>query len=179
MVLIESAAKYFHENSACYDFNSAIIQHIKFSKKISKKHLTRIRFGGRFPRKKQAVLSAGKRSSMKLEFSLEGKIIVIESQGPVTVTVREASAPATVKSEPEPEVSSNESTMFQRLVELRRQLAAEQGVPPYVIFQDKSLRHMAAVLPGNPEEFAKIVGVGQAKLEKYGSQFMAVINGAE
>ena len=71
-----------------------------------------------------------------------------------------------------------EGDMFKKLSELRREIAYAQGLPPYIIFHDKSLWEMIEVKPQSLAEFGKISGVGQAKLEKYGKRFLAVINGA-
>jgi ATP-dependent DNA helicase RecQ len=65
--------------------------------------------------------------------------------------------------------------LFDRLRELRRALAAEQGVPAYVVFADRSLADMAARKPSTAEEFLAGHGVGKAKLERYGSIFLAEI----
>jgi ATP-dependent DNA helicase RecQ len=65
--------------------------------------------------------------------------------------------------------------LFDRLRELRRVLAAEQGVPAYVVFADRSLADMAARKPSTPEEFLGSHGVGEAKLERYGEVFLAAI----
>ncbi|MBU8872082.1 MAG: DNA helicase RecQ [Gemmatimonadales bacterium] len=65
--------------------------------------------------------------------------------------------------------------LFESLRELRRTTAAEQEVPPYVIFHDKTLAAMALHRPTDEAEFLQISGVGQAKLERYGERFLAVI----
>jgi ATP-dependent DNA helicase RecQ len=65
--------------------------------------------------------------------------------------------------------------LFEVLRALRRRLADERGVPAYVVFSDRSLLEMAARLPGTPEEMLSIAGVGPAKLERYGDQFLAAI----
>lgn len=65
--------------------------------------------------------------------------------------------------------------LFQRLRELRKELADQQSVPPYVIFADSSLKLMAQQQPQTMVEFAKISGVGKRKLEQYGQQFTAFI----
>ncbi len=67
--------------------------------------------------------------------------------------------------------------LFENLRELRRTLAAEQKVPPYVIFHDKTLAAMALYRPQNNAEFLQISGVGEAKLTKYGERFLAAIRG--
>ena len=65
--------------------------------------------------------------------------------------------------------------LFQKLRQLRKELADAAGVPPYVIFGDVSLRGMAAELPTNDSAFLAISGVGQRKLSDYGEAFMEVI----
>ncbi|MCB1688768.1 MAG: DNA helicase RecQ [Halioglobus sp.] len=66
--------------------------------------------------------------------------------------------------------------LWEALRECRRLLAEEQGVPPYVIFHDRSLKEMCTVLPRTPEEFSYITGVGERKLDKYGAAFLRAIN---
>jgi ATP-dependent DNA helicase RecQ len=65
--------------------------------------------------------------------------------------------------------------LFEALRELRRQLAAEAGLPPYVIFHDSTLREMAAVRPASLAELGAIGGVGARKLEAYGDAFLRAI----
>lgn len=62
--------------------------------------------------------------------------------------------------------------LFQRLRSLRKQIADQQSVPPYVVFADSSLKQMANVQPQTLEDFGKILGVGSHKLAQYGSQFV-------
>jgi ATP-dependent DNA helicase RecQ len=68
---------------------------------------------------------------------------------------------------------------FERLRELRRNLAAAQGLPPYVVFHDRTLIELARRQPQNELEMLEVGGVGQAKLERYGAAFLAVIRGEE
>ncbi|HET7814087.1 MAG TPA: DNA helicase RecQ [Candidatus Baltobacteraceae bacterium] len=67
--------------------------------------------------------------------------------------------------------------LFQRLRTLRKSLADEQGVPPYVIFSDAALREMAARKPATLREFRAIGGVGDVKLERFGKVFLETIAG--
>ncbi|MFK5927715.1 MAG: DNA helicase RecQ [Desulfuromusa sp.] len=67
--------------------------------------------------------------------------------------------------------------LFNLLRVLRKQIADHDGVPPYVVFGDASLAEMAATLPTDKESFLQINGVGQAKLQRYGSQFIEEIIG--
>jgi len=65
--------------------------------------------------------------------------------------------------------------LFEALRERRRELAREQGVPPYVIFHDATLREMAAVKPRDARGLGEISGVGTRKLEAYGDAFLEVL----
>jgi ATP-dependent DNA helicase RecQ len=65
--------------------------------------------------------------------------------------------------------------LFEALRELRREVAAEAQVPPYVIFHDATLREMAALRPASVAELGAISGVGAKKLEAYGDAFLAAI----
>jgi ATP-dependent DNA helicase RecQ len=65
--------------------------------------------------------------------------------------------------------------LFERLRTLRRRLAAERAVPPYLIFSDRSLAHMASARPTTPEEFLAIKGVGEKKAADLGPVFLAEI----
>ena len=67
------------------------------------------------------------------------------------------------------------NALFERLRTLRKKLADENGLPPYVIFHDSTLREMAARQPTTLDEFATIPGVGQTKLTRYGELFIAVM----
>ncbi|MFT5710237.1 MAG: ATP-dependent DNA helicase RecQ [Halioglobus sp.] len=66
--------------------------------------------------------------------------------------------------------------LWEALRECRRELADEQGVPPYVIFHDRTLQELCVTLPQSLSQFADIGGVGERKLEKYGVIFLAVIS---
>ncbi|MDR2528712.1 MAG: DNA helicase RecQ [Synergistaceae bacterium] len=65
--------------------------------------------------------------------------------------------------------------LFKRLRVLRRKLAEEQEVPPYIVFTDAVLYAMCSSLPQNGEELLAIPGVGKAKLARYGKSFLQVI----
>ncbi len=73
------------------------------------------------------------------------------------------------------EKAAEVEVLMQRLRSLRKQLADEQSVPPYVIFQDSTLKLMAQVQPQTKIEFSKLSGVGSHKLGQYGDKFLAEI----
>ncbi|MGH8518228.1 MAG: DNA helicase RecQ [Panacagrimonas sp.] len=72
-------------------------------------------------------------------------------------------------------VSDDAMPLFERLRSLRKQIADAQGVPPYVVFNDASLREMAMRQPVDGDGFAGIAGVGAHKLAQYGPAFTATI----
>lgn len=65
--------------------------------------------------------------------------------------------------------------LFEILGKVRREIAAREGVPPYIVFADSVLRGMSSHKPITSEALLGIKGVGEAKLEKYGSLFLAAI----
>jgi len=65
--------------------------------------------------------------------------------------------------------------LFDALRTLRRDLAQEAGVPPYVVFHDATLREMAAARPSSLAELGEIGGIGARKLEAYGEAFLGVL----
>lgn len=72
-------------------------------------------------------------------------------------------------------IASNDP-LFEELRVVRKSLADEAGVPPFVIFSDKSLQDMVARRPKNDVEFLEVNGVGANKLEKYGEAFLQAIH---
>ncbi|QIQ21290.1 DNA helicase RecQ [Zophobihabitans entericus] len=73
-------------------------------------------------------------------------------------------------------LTDQEKVLFANLRRLRKSLADESGVPPYVVFSDATLFEMVQYLPTNPSALLSISGVGQSKLEKYGAEFIEVID---
>ena len=65
--------------------------------------------------------------------------------------------------------------LFEALRALRTRLAREQGVPPYVIFHDSTLRAIAALRPADRAALATVSGVGGAKLDRYGEALLSVV----
>lgn len=74
-----------------------------------------------------------------------------------------------------PQAPEHDADLFDALRALRARLADERGLPPYIIFHDRSLIEMATYFPRTPEELGKIYGVGQRKVAEYGPHFLPVI----
>lgn len=104
----------------------------------------------------------------------EGRFTLLEEEGDESELEREGRRRAhkvstVVCEEPyQPE-------LFERLRELRKEIADEQSVPPYVVFSDRTLRAMASQIPESTEELRNLHGVGDNKLERYGAAFLGAI----
>lgn len=68
-----------------------------------------------------------------------------------------------------------ENELYEMLVSLRSEIAKEEGIAPYMVFGDATLKNMASVYATNKEEMLNISGVGQIKYEKYGNRFEDII----
>jgi ATP-dependent DNA helicase RecQ len=70
---------------------------------------------------------------------------------------------------------ASDETLFALLKDLRKKIAKQKGVPPYVVFQDPSLEDMAIQYPINMEEMKQITGVGSGKALRFGKEFVDLI----
>lgn len=70
----------------------------------------------------------------------------------------------------------HDEKLFGILVALRKRVAKEKGLPPYVIFQDPSLEEMATIYPTTRDELAQVNGVGMGKVSKFGAPFIKAIS---
>ena len=75
----------------------------------------------------------------------------------------------------EPFAGANDDPLWLALKAKRTELAREQGVPPYVIFHDSTLLEILSQRPATLDEMARVSGVGQAKLARYGDEFLKVL----
>lgn len=72
-------------------------------------------------------------------------------------------------------LSPPEAALLTELKNLRLEIARDRGIPPYVVFHDRSLEDMARRRPRSLDDFAMIYGVGQSKLDKFADPFLTVI----
>jgi ATP-dependent DNA helicase RecQ len=93
-----------------------------------------------------------------------------------TKGLKAGAAPAWAASAPTAASGPPDEALFEVLRGLRRRLADEQGLPPYLVFHDSSLRDMAALKPRSLDDFARVSGVGEAKLARYGDRFLEEIS---
>ncbi|MEH7382313.1 DNA helicase RecQ [Bacillus sp. JJ1533] len=68
-----------------------------------------------------------------------------------------------------------DNTLFEILRDVRKSISARDGVPPYIVFSDSTLREMSEVAPMDEKELLEIKGVAQTKLERYGEDFLTAI----
>jgi ATP-dependent DNA helicase RecQ len=71
-----------------------------------------------------------------------------------------------------------DAEIFETLRALRKRMAEERGVPPYLIFSDASLRDMARARPRTLDEFRQVKGVGDWKLQTFGDRFVTAVRQA-
>lgn len=112
-------------------------------------------------------------SHQHLKVSASGQAVLFDGKE-VQLYKLEQRSKEQLRPQPKPSDQADEM-LFQSLRELRKKLADEQGVPPYIIFSDKSLREMASEKPRTPEQLSAISGVGKQKLALYGDDFVGAI----
>ncbi|MGF9798366.1 DNA helicase RecQ [Brevibacillus agri] len=108
----------------------------------------------------------------------EGYLQVTESQYP-TVKLGERALPV-LKGEERvvqkislrPVALAEDDELFEQLRALRKEISQSEGVPPYVIFHDSTLKEMSSLCPTDKQAMLKIKGVGEAKFDKYGHLFL-------
>ncbi|MDF7826919.1 DNA helicase RecQ [Pontiellaceae bacterium B12227] len=105
-----------------------------------------------------------------LELTPKGKQVLFGKRTFETIRQKEGKAKASMST-----TGDYSPKLFEQLRAERKRLAQEEGVPPFVIFSDRTLREMALYFPDTEEEMSNISGVGAAKLAKYGDTFMTII----
>ena len=110
----------------------------------------------------------------KSDSLLEGEVQISmkmakEQEKPEKTTVKKKKRTAGVL------LSNEQEALFEKLRQLRMEIAKEEKVPPYIVFSDKTLVHMCQVRPENKAQMLKVSGVGEFKYQKYGERFLEVI----
>lgn len=110
----------------------------------------------------------------KSDSLLEGEVQISmkmakEQEKPEKTTVKKKKRMAGVL------LSNEQEVLFEKLRQLRMEIAKEEKVPPYIVFSDKTLVHMCQVRPENKAQMLKVSGVGEFKYQKYGESFLEVI----
>ena len=108
----------------------------------------------------------------------EGAAPALASAGAVRATAADAPVPGepgAAEAPPAGEGGAYDRVLFEALRGLRRAIAEERGVPPYLVFSDASLRDMARLRPRTREALLAVKGVGAWKSETFGDRFLALI----
>lgn len=102
----------------------------------------------------------------------EGRYPVVKIQAPAVEVLRgERQVFQKVQKQPEAFVAVDE-TVFEQLRVIRRDLAAKAKVPPYIIFNDATLREMSELKPATEQAMLRIKGIGEVKFRQYGKPFL-------
>lgn len=108
----------------------------------------------------------------------EGYLQVTESQYPIVklgaraLPVLKGEERVVQKISLRPVALAEDDELFEQLRALRKEISQREGVPPYVIFHDSTLKEMSSLCPTDKQAMLKIKGVGEAKFEKYGQPFL-------
>jgi ATP-dependent DNA helicase RecQ len=94
---------------------------------------------------------------------------VLKGEGTVRLTKFKERIEAKEKS------ATYDTDLFRHLKETRKQLAAEENVPAYIVLSDATLQELAMYFPHNLQELSKISGFGEVKMEKYGHAFLTIV----
>lgn len=113
-------------------------------------------------------LSEGQYPTVRL---LAPAVEVIKGERKVQQKVAQSLKPKTL--------AAVDETLFEQLRVLRRELAANEGVPPYIVFNDSTLRELTEKRPTTEAEFLKVKGVGEAKVRKFGEPFLRLFQQLE
>src|SRR6056297_1675342 len=112
-----------------------------------------------------------------------GALVMTEAARPVLraeapIRLRREVAQRTPRPAVKALVSEEDAPLLSALKAKRRALAEAAGVPAYIVFNDRTLIEMAETRPANLDAMARVGGVGATKLDRYGADFLEVINGA-
>ena len=107
----------------------------------------------------------------RLKDSATSVMVKITDEDKRPVKTPKVSKKATEKSS----LTSSGYKLFEKLRELRLEIAREENMPPYIVFNDKTLIDMSAKVPATKEEMLEVSGVGENKFKKYGDRFLKAI----
>ena len=108
---------------------------------------------------------------------LQGATTVMLRHEPKRARRSAAAKPARQTASTAQDLTAEQATLFEALRAWRATAAREQGVPAYVVFHDATLRHIAIAAPTTLEDLARINGIGEAKLARYGQSILDVTIG--
>lgn len=108
-------------------------------------------------------------------YSTEGQYPVVKIR-PKAISVLKGECKVWQRIQKKQVQSEADESLFELLRALRKEIAVEENVPPYVIFPDSTLREMCSFLPADRTAMLAIKGVGEVKFQNYGSRFIEVIS---
>ncbi|WP_457746324.1 DNA helicase RecQ [Sulfurimonas sp.] len=119
------------------------------------------------------IVTLGDFSVLKLT---NDAISILKSQKNVDIKASRLQVDKKLKAIKQVEEFDFDRELFDKLRDKRSDLAQEMGLPAYLIFSDKTLKHLANDMPTNEEEMLEVNGVGAKKYAQFGEEFLAVIN---
>ena len=119
------------------------------------------------------ILTLGEFSVLKLT---QDAIAILKSQKTVDIKSSRMQVNTKEKAIKQKESFEYDAALFEKLRQKRSELASELGVPAYIIFSDKTLKHLADDMPTNKEEMLEVNGIGEKKFAQFGEAFLEVIN---
>ncbi len=72
-----------------------------------------------------------------------------------------------------------DAEVYDKLRDLRTQIASQKGIPPYIVFSDKTLKDLSVKIPQDKEAMLQVHGIGEVKFERYGSEFLDLLSRVE
>jgi ATP-dependent DNA helicase RecQ len=113
----------------------------------------------------------------KVYFLTKKGVAILKGQESVSINEKRLQiSKASKKSKKEPsEPLEFEDRVFEALRALRKEIATKEGVPPYIVFSDKTLKELASYLPSTKEQMLQINGIGEVKFQKYGEAFLEAL----
>jgi ATP-dependent DNA helicase RecQ len=119
------------------------------------------------------ILNIGEFSTLKLT---NDAIKILKSLMSVDIKSARLDVDKKVKKIKQKEIFDYDEELFEKLRQKRAELANEKGVPAYIIFGDKTLKHLANLKPFDKASMLEVNGVGEKKFEQYGEEFLEIIN---
>ena len=119
------------------------------------------------------ILSIGEFSALKLT---DDAVKVLKSQLNVDIKSSRLDVDKKVKKIKQIEDFDYDEELFEELRKKRAEIASDKGVPAYIIFGDKTLKHLANEKPHDKMSMLEVNGVGEKKFEQFGEEFLEVIN---
>lgn len=119
------------------------------------------------------ILTIGDFSTLKLT---QDAIAILKSQQSVDIKQSRLDVNKKTKKIAQAKEFDYDEELFERLRQKRSELASEMGVPAYIIFSDKTLKHLANDKPHDKESMLEVNGVGMKKYEQFGEEFLALLH---